>query len=125
MSNEHQEQGAKARNSRLLQAIDVQSQRKSTIYGLSRYNCYQKACYYEIHALSNSDQALACRGNQERTGIGGEIVFSLKTVPQSDIGHIIFVVLAKAGVLGSIEKYISLSDFPIVADLVFCEDLTG
>ncbi len=43
VSHEHQEQGAKARNSLAIAslsnaAIDVHDRRKSVIYGLSRYN---------------------------------------------------------------------------------------
>jgi hypothetical protein len=49
----------------------------------------------------------------------------LKTVSQSQIDHIIMAELAQAGVLRAIEKHISGGDCPVVADLVFCEDLTG
>ncbi len=46
-----------------------------------------------------------------------------KTISQPQINHIIILKLAQAGVLGSVEKHISGGDLPVVADLVFCEDL--
>ena len=62
-------------------------------------------------------------GGQERIGIGREIVVSLKIVPQSQINHIVLTVLAKEGVLGAVKEHIAGSNLPVVADLVFCEDL--
>jgi hypothetical protein len=49
----------------------------------------------------------------------------LKTVSQSQINHIVLTVLAEAGIFVASEGHISRSNFPVVADLVFCEDLTG
>ena len=43
----------------------------------------------------------------------------------SQIDHIVFTILAKAGLFGAVEKHASGGNRPIVADLVFCEDLTG
>ena len=49
----------------------------------------------------------------------------LKTVPQSQIDHIIMAELAQAGVFGAVEKHKTGGDLPVVADLVFREDLRG
>ena len=46
-----------------------------------------------------------------------------KAVSQSQINHIIILKLAQAGIFGAVEKHISGGDLPVVADLVFCEDL--
>ena len=50
---------------------------------------------------------------------------SLKTVFQFQIDHIIIVKLAQPGVFGTVEKHASRGNLPVVADLVFCKNLTG
>ena len=49
----------------------------------------------------------------------------LKTIPQSQIDHIIIHELAQPGVFGAVEKHIPWGDLPVVTDFVFCEYLTG
>ena len=51
--------------------------------------------------------------------------FSLKTVFQSQIDHIVIVKLAQAGLLGAVEKYASGGNRTVVTNFIFCEDLKG
>ena len=59
------------------------------------------------------------------TGKGKRLRMILETIPQSAIDHIIIVELAKAGVFGAVEKHVTRSNFPVVTNLIFCEDFTG
>jgi hypothetical protein len=49
----------------------------------------------------------------------------LETIPQSAIDHIIIVELAQTGIFWAVKEHISGGNLPVVADLVFCEDLGG
>ena len=49
----------------------------------------------------------------------------LETIPQSHIDHIVMAEPAQAGIFEAVEDHISWGNLPVIADLIFREDLKG